>query len=1018
MHEQLERHYGKGYLCHALADLHLNQCNSQVMQLIGEDPSMWQKIWSLLGRYAKGIFDSAVSTIQSLDWESVVVIQEIPRYLSSLLRVINQILSTSDGSQLLKLANAFFVGASKLWSFLRSLVPSLDLSSLQYQISAFGSLLSEYGSRFLSAMHILFKGFKQILLAVAGLYTKSAEKLGDFSASVVSAIYETAGLQEKATQVIIFSFIAMQDILQVAQYGASELKSYMTKYAKTLTERNLELLPNVQSFMSKLLLQNSVVSKLKEYLSLSGILTWVQNLVSSIVKMSQTFIFNFIARLSRSFSRIFTHLMAKFPTLANFTSLKKACEDLAQDPKVSDERRQKLKESVAKTNDLEKIVASFAEKRLENIVYRDPMDIFKSANVSAEICTKLYYGHEVSEEETDRVTLLRTGLEKSVLEETADSVNNLLFAQFVLADDEPRKTKIESELISNDVDAGKQEFEKVKTIEEIDVQIRELEKKIAYLKNDPDYEEGMSNLKRQIIVKSAQSTEDDDETVDVIAARGKKYEAQELIFKQRAGILKLEEEIEDLKARKRKLELSIAGSRSSRAKTSTIIIVLLSSLVFGVLGYHLYNNFKSYTEEATRTLFKPLLENSRQDPLLAAQIRMYAQEGNVPLMGSAPETLHEFQEWVHEKIHLIQIGKVSEEEIARKWKPMIAQSMAVNQLRDVQEQSSLWNWIAAPRKEKTYLGFGETNYNIPEAVSGQLSQEGVNALKGYADVVEYIPGKTPKSEDRTKIAYLLKAHNLYMQNAVLQTQDSMRDYEKGWVKTFKDFGSYLYSTAEKTGVTGTSFSFSGVLDGITSGAVPMIDQKISLLKASVWGSVAFLEFIMILITGIVRAVVNFSFGEAELATKEWKQLVVGIAAVIGVASAQILESVTNIFLGRWSVIWLVIRIFIAIYAVPFKSLKDSLLALPRALLGLGQRAIVGSFQFTKYALIRALQKEEAVLQEKVQVNRARLILKRKQKKIDYQIVSCNLCGSPDAIYECKKCGTFCSIGCNLLTGFL
>lgn len=1056
MHEILERHYGKEYLCRSLVDLHLNKGNAKVFQLIGQngdDPTVFKTIWDFLFSNAKSIFESAVKLIQNLKWEYLAKLKSVPNYLGSLFRVCKELLEKKEESDIIKLLNAFVAGAKKFWEFLKELVPILDISLI---IDSVSSLFTQYGSTFIGGLQVVFNGFKTVITSVVGLYAQVAQNLGKFSADFVTTIFDTVGVRRKAVKTIIFALIATQDIFQIAEFAAGKMRDYLMKFGQELAKSNINLLKEIDPLMSKFLMKTSIIANLRGYLnSLEEILNWLHNIVFSIVQVCQHFVFAFMQKVSRAVSKIIVRIMKNVPVVQNYLDMSKACTELSQRSDVTIENKEKLKEVVRFKEKFEEQVENETKKRFQSVLDdKDPKQIFKSASVGAEICTKLYYEDNVTKEEFDTVIFLRTGVESSFFQDSSRVISKLMVSRFFVADEEKEKEKVDADITDFEPFSTTTLKKKLKEAEEqLKSSTQKFEKTQSLLERIEMSESDRYYYER--IINNYKNSITGDESIDLFNAQKEKLQFQ-LNLLNKNLIDKYKEQLkhkDDLKKEISLIKEAILRNDLNERSLSKKIICVLTLVGLGAGIYWSYGQAKLYQQDAARVTFDRLLTKSNNDFFLEFQVQKFAAEEGIKL-SERELSYQRFQQWQSEKLMSIQDGKMPDKE-QNVWISKL--SWALTEQQKVSDSSNyFYKLLFEPKykSEKKSSFYSDLIYDKEYEI--ELEKDGYpesmqHLLKKYINLKMNAEERTKDGELlqnrnflKQSLAYIFEMHQKQFSNAFREARLELKEEENTFGAMFKQTAKYVYGVVESTGMTGTDLEVDAFWLGIQRGAFGLVDQKMALYRFVAISATNFVASVFETLFLLTKVLVYFIQLDPERITEEFVKFnrvilnfILTIAAEAGLAATSILSnragpiiSIIRLVLNfwwNWGPGW--IGWTAKFFTAPLRFAGYVGANITGALLNEFKKedepmrsTVLKNLKKSKFSLPTDPEALKILLSNLKPTQRQKFLQNIPRTEDNKNIIAfyeskkikCDICRSEEAQYHCKNCGFFCSIGCSIL----
>lgn len=1009
-------------ITHALVDLYVNKKNALVFQHVGLD---FNDVWRQIISYGKSMFNSAFDLLQNVAWETLFTLKQVPNYLASLLRVIEQLLLQKSLST--TLYDAFYVGANKLWSLLVQLLPSSFQMDIGAQISAFGQALKTYGTAIWKAMQYLFSGFKKLIEALMVLYHRAVAKLAEFSGLFVASMSIFSPVKQRCTQTVIFSFMLMQNVLELGSIKSNQAIDYLKLHVERLSSETQLLHSLVErlnptSKIMQVLLQNEILQNLLQYINSSAPLVIFRRIfkfIDAVIANVITSISSYITAFGLQAVHYMTNVLSKIMDLPEYHSimnLTNAAQELSENQAVSAKNQEYLKEAVQVGMSFETEMTKAKQNKFDDLA-----NLFENTWFAAKVISNYYHEVPVSQEDQDRVCKDATGFNTIDLLKTHGSVASLLQERISVVYSETfdqEKVKIEAPFIGlrgdDDENWLKEAFEKRQEIATIDERIQKLERQIGYLKDTDAYVSEMEiyqikrrNAMQELSKADNQATRVYLSTLDALKAN----------IEEANGIAELKREIELLKEQREALQRSISQKSGRSKQVSGIITVLVTAFVVGYIAIQIAEKQRRDVMVASQYTFNSLLSASNNDPILQAQVQRFIEQEGINFADATANTLNRFQKYVASVAFDIENKKIDLETTEKDWALFIASSIRMHENKKKEEEKSainmFWSFVKGETKSTDVALIESGN-----AIEKTFDSAAVGLLKNvdmqnfHIGWTAYAGNSVAEKQDAyvADVANILKAHFTAMSGIFATEQKKyIQQANPGWLTQIATAISYGF---KQTGVGGADrkATTDDMLDSLAFGGVGFIIQQFVYYEASLVFFVTSARILLFTITALVGAVVNVIMGEQDIAYTLLLNLGNEALRGLGIVGAHWIRAATTIMLNRFSIITLVLNVI----------MSALLIFTPAGILWSIVRGIKGGIVWTWNGLTNCRRvkqvgraEDNRLTQEGRDAVRMAAYLNSVQKnyKVDAQI--CSTCSVEHAFAVCGHClNTFyCSEGC-------
>ena len=1009
-------------ITHALVDLHVNQKNAVIFQHIGLD---WNTVWRQIISYGKSMFDSAFDLLQNVAWETLFTLKQVPNYLTSLLRVIEQLLSQKSLSS--TLYDAFYVGATKLWSVLVQLLPSSFQTDIGAQIQAFGQAFKTYGSVIWKAMQFLFSGIKKLVEALMVLYHRAVSALAEFSGLFVTSMSIFSPIKQRCTQTILFSFMLMQNVLELGNLKSNQAMQYLKLHAERLSSETQLLHSLVErlnpaSKILQVLIQNQALQNVLQYINSSipmvifgKVFKFLNNIISNVITSVSSYITAFGLQAVHYMTNVLSKIM-DLPEYDSVMNLTNAAQELSENKLVSQSNKAFLQEAV-------QIGTSFQTEtlRANQNKYNDLAGLFENTWFAARVLSDYYHEVPVSQADQDRVCKDATGFKTADLLKTHGAVASLLQERISVVFSETfDKVKIESSLIGirDDDNWLKEAFEKRQEISEIEQRIQQLERQIGFLKDTSQYVSEMEIYQRKRRDAMQELSRAGNEATRVYLST---LDALKANIEEANGITALKSEIALLKEQKIALQKSISQKSGRSKQVSGIVIVVVAAFVFGYIAIQIAEKQRRDVMVGSQYTFNSLLTASNNDPILQAQVQRFIEQEGINFADPTPNTLNRFQKYVASIAFDIENKKIDLETTEKDWALFIASSIRMHENKQKEEKSSainvFWSYIKGETKS-TDLALIEAEANAGSAIEKTFDSAAVGLLK-YVDMRNFHIGwrayngnSIAEKQDAymADVANILKAHFTAMSGIFGAEQKKyIQQANPGWMSQIATAISYGFKQTGAGGVDRKATT-DDLLDSLAFGGVGFIVQQFVYYEASLVFFVTGIRIVLFTITALVGAVVNVVMGEQDIAYTLLVNLGNEALRGLGIVGAHWVRAATTIFYNRFSIVTLGLNLIMSAILIFIPA------GMIWTIVGGVRKGIAWSWnRLTNCGRVQQVGRSEdaRLTQEGRDAIRLAALANRNKEiyKIDAQI--CSTCNVKHSYAVCGHCDSafYCSKGC-------
>lgn len=1031
----IETHYPS--ITHAIVDLRLKK---QKAVLFNHIDGRWDDLVQKIVQYANSLFESTTGLIGGLAWEALYAVKQIPNYLVSLLRVVEQLIGTSNVERATNLVNAFLAGSTKLWEFMENLIPGA-FGKIAEQIKSFAQLLKTYGNAVFSAVKYLFSGVKTVLTAILTLYAKASEKLALFSSAFVNAInyLPNMNIRKASVQTVLFAFMMMQNVMELGSIKSTVAFEYIQAYALRLSKQTTTLNKmvnalNPMSFIATILkhetIQNllgymSNVAAAKPFAILSAIFQFAKRIIKNVTTCISSYITGFVFQGINTLSDILKRIFGMEEHQDDFQNLTRVCNELAANKDVSPENREKLAETVKLSSRLQESIAAVSSSKYNNLT-----KLFDDTWFASNVYARFYFEEQVSAEEENRMCENVTGFDKETFEFMSLSMSALLQERIsvVYAEtfSDTAKVKVES-FIGSDLNWDKEQYEKEKEIKAIDQKIPELEKAIRSIKyNNESYRIKKGDYDKQ----EAQFMQNLTAPLDVRRVHLKFLKEIKRNIEEEAGITALEKEITELKVKREELQRSIHAKRGLVKRNSGKLILLITGLVFGYIAWTIKEKLEHDAQLAAQTVFKPLLKAANYDPILAAEIRQFTESQGVSIQDNTPLLISKFEAHVSNTIYDIRNGKTSFEEVEKTWGLLIMKSVRLHQERPIEEASK----SVVVKAIDAFYNFwkGEKVLDVPQieaaaavenAIEKTFDKTAVGLLKdinpvqvfqGWQSYTQYNSVAEKKEAYAMQVSQILASHFVALSGTFALEHKRISEDEVGWLKGLGNLISYGLKQGGLYGADKDA-SAKDLQESLAKGGFPFLMQQFAYYEGTLVMVTSSIRLILTIIVAVANSVLNIYYGEHDIAGKFMKDLYVEVFVILGVAGAQIIKAATVIFFGRWNMIIMALNLLSTLVSfTPFGIIWSVLGGLKRLTVGAFRRLTSARSS----SIIDAGKRADSKLEQEVGYATAKAELKRRMLQKESLTkqesnINCNACIVQVASAACGHCRNtfYCSEGC-------
>jgi hypothetical protein len=1025
----------------ALVDLHLQKHKALVFQQqhIGLN---WNDIVKQILSYANGLFDSAVNLVKNVAWEALYTLQaSTPNFLASLLGVIDRLQNEKSLSS--TLYDAFYVGAIKLWSFLSQLIP-IGSSNIGEQIKTFGSLLNSYGgSAIWQAMQYLYGGVKKLIEALLSIYYTAVEKLGEFSSLFVTGMSYLTPVKERCTQIILFSFMMMQNTLELGKLNAKSCLMFLQMHADRLSAETKALRDQVEALnpvtrVITVLLQNDTLQRLLAYIAEStpfAILRAIFNFVQTIIDKVASSVISYVNAFAVQSVNYMVDIIRKlFPATSeqnNLFNMTKAAESLSTHEKVDDKHKQRLKEAAALSNNFQTQLGK--HNKYENV----PL-LISNTWFASRVVSDLYYEKPVSMEEQDRLCKDTCGLSIVQVESAARPISELLenriFAAYAQTVPDKEKVKIDMPIggQNDDNDTYKEQIEKQTEIDALDAEIERLQTLVKNIQKSGGYLKSAEIIDEEIdkAIYNAQKIGYQELQVAVNVLN-----KQKLSLDERYGISELKAEIKIKKERKEALQASIYKVRSKIRESTTLYLGVVMVLVIGVSAWYAMEKMRFNAKVVTQSTFKEMLEASKFDPLLNGLVQKFAENEGIGRLELPESTLYRFEQYYANLIFDIRNQKMSVDQIERDWGFLIGRSIKIQNRQFEEEKKggtvgktitavkTFWGYLTGKKPQdliddggnnKTESAVAIASVAFDKTASGLLKNYNMNQFLQGA--VAYPGGSMQEKRDIycMDVANILAQHNFQVMTPIFY-EERMRLHNALKTTVFSYFADLLSYGYKQSGAAGadTQATFGEMLESISKGGAGFIGQQVAFYAGFIDIAVTGLKMFFALLLGLCQSISAYKYNEHQQGHGFMSALPKVILFGVAQIGATALKTVTQVMLQRFTVLAFVINLILTfitwfspagwIWAV-IKSPYTLFMAIKGSCCGIKQAAIVA-------------EKNDGALLKQAKLSAAELAEIRAQRsslKLDSKMMQCQICFTNAALPAlCSHCEriVYCSEGC-------
>ncbi len=993
--KRIEAHYGNdgAGIMRAMSDLHANGKRAQVFSVLrinGNEPGIFDRVWKALRRMAASVFESAGLLLSAVPWEVLINIKDAPNYLSSLLKIINQLLAEQAQGTIIALANAFFVGSTKLWDFLASLFESVEQTeedvelfrNMKEQVQQFGTMLKEYGASIVGAVKYLFTGIKSIVSKIVSMYGTAVEKLSEFSSSFINSMLLVPRMgsvliqtvHEKSIQLVILGFILMQNVLELARVGSNVAKAYVEQYAAKLNAMTNDVRRLVDSLSAEavfkrvfnVLLSSETVKGLVKYIKssrvvvvLDRIFAFIANIITNVTVTLGTYITNFVSRCTNKFSDIMDAVLQSVGGLSpqqEIFNLSKACDDWAQNPKISEQSRAEL---IDASNGAKKIIQALSN--FSDSKYQRLGQLFDNASFASRVLTDTYFDREVSKKDEDRLCRDSTGFD-------FETFTNLIFtnaqlmrvriaaasAQFRMANRHVKmETRLPEEFIGvrddEEDNRNKEIHQKRAEIEENKARMKEILAEIAHIKlTNGDFEKANERtvefFDAQIFNSSLTSAQRSVLGLEKLAM----LESNRVV----AGITALEKEYAELQQANREKDSSISKTQGWVRRNAGKMFVLLMVVGVTVAAKWFYDMQTRNSHIAMQTLFRPLLKEANQDPFLAMQIKDFVETRGISFLEASPEVITELQ--VHISKTIAEIDSGTSRIDIDVWYPFMLESISMHQARAMEAKkpvapsvasralNAVWGLLS---KQATSLQIdpGE-QAAVKAAQEAQENSDAVNAVvfsSGQAalDMIQNMDpaafrkgwrayeGSSMEEKKRNfAMDFALVASSHFKASAILLAHEKTRlsaelDAAGGFMSQFVKI---LKFGATHTGLLGADkdAGLVQVQESMAMGSGLYLTQQFAYYEGNLMLMACGVRLITVTVMTFCNVMMNIIAGEMRIASDLADAVTSELVRVLGLAAASVIGNAIFIFTGRFALPVLIFKI--AVSLTPWELVKRGL----------------------------------------------------------------------------------------------